>query len=391
MRTPASLRCWIALGLACLVMVVAAWSVLPPFAMPLIALTVAATELSPALLGASLAVLLLAAPPARDAAPGVRRARIAALVLGACGVASAVATLARIPSAHARMHAACVEGFGGDWGAADAGVPFRLVGGSGEPAADAVRTTRDLAISPHQLADLHRPPGDAVLPVVISVHGGGWTRGSRRDHESLDRALAAGGRAVLAIDYRLSPRAVHPEARDDVRAAVRWVAEHGPRLGLDPGRIALVGHSAGGHLAMLAAFGDGAPAVRGVVSYAGPVDLERGYRDPPRPDPLDVRALMRAYLGGTPDGMPERYRDASPITSADRRQQPTLLVHGGRDHAVEIAFVRELAQRLRASGTPVALLEVPWAEHGFEYVPSGPGAQLARHHVERFLDRVLRH
>ena len=84
----------------------------------------------------------------------------------------------------------------------------------------------------------------------------------------------------------------------------------------------------GAHLALLAAYTAGAPPVSAVVSLYGPTDLTRGFREPPRPDPIDVRAILQAFVGGTPDDQPEAYTAASPITYATHPQPPTLLIYG---------------------------------------------------------------
>jgi acetyl esterase/lipase len=133
-----------------------------------------------------------------------------------------------------------------------------------------------------------------------------------------------------------------------------------------------------------------------VIDYYGPVDLARGYAEPPRPDPLDVRDVLRSFIGGTPAELPQRYRDASPITlvrragAARRPLPPTLIVHGTRDHLVRVEFSRDLQRALVEAGARSALIEIPWAEHAFDAVFFGPGNQLALYHTERFLDLTLR-
>jgi acetyl esterase/lipase len=152
----------------------------------------------------------------------------------------------------------------------------------------------------------------------------------------------------------------------------------------------LLGRSAGAHLAMMAAFESGALPVRAVVSYYGPVDLTDGYRNPPSPDPLDVRAIEEALLGGTPDEVPDRYREASPISYVARRLPPSLLIYGGRDHIVLPTFGARLDERLRAEGATSVFLEIPWAEHAFDAVPNGPSGRLSLYYTEQFLGWALR-
>jgi acetyl esterase/lipase len=129
--------------------------------------------------------------------------------------------------------------------------------------------------------------------------------------------------------------------------------------------------------------------IRAVVSYYGPVDLTEGYLNPPRPDPLDVRSIEVAFLGGTPDQVPGRYREASPITHVSRRLPPSLLIYGGRDHVVLPRFAATLDDRLRAAGATSVLLTIPWAEHAFDAIPNGPSGQMSLYYTEQFLEWAL--
>jgi acetyl esterase/lipase len=130
--------------------------------------------------------------------------------------------------------------------------------------------------------------------------------------------------------------------------------------------------------------------VRAVVSFYGPTDLVEGWRDPPHPDPLDVRGILETYLRGTPDTALRKYREASPVTYVSALVPPTLLVNGGRDHIVSPRFGRELDERLQHAGALSALLEIPWAEHAFDALPNGVSGQIALYYTERFLAWALR-
>ena len=130
-------------------------------------------------------------------------------------------------------------------------------------------------------------------------------------------------------------------------------------------------------------------SIRGVVSFYAPFDLARGYADPPSPDPIGVRAVLRDFLGGAPDQVPDRYRDASPKTWVRPGLPPALLVYAGHDHLVKPAFGRAAAAALRRARVPVAYVEVPWAEHGFDLADGGPEGTAALGVVLRFLRRVL--
>jgi acetyl esterase/lipase len=238
--------------------------------------------------------------------------------------------------------------------------------------------------------DVYSPPTAGPHPAIVQVYGGAWQRGDPRDDASFAGYFAARGYVVFAIDYRHAPRWRWPAQIEDVRNALAWIRSHGGEHGADVTRIGLVGRSSGAHLALLAAYTPGAPPVSGVVSLYGPTDLTRGFREPPRPDPMTVRSVLGAFVGGTPDEQPDAYREASPLTYATRALPPTLLVYGGRDHVVPAYFGAALHQQLRATGTTSIFLELPWAEHAFDRVPFGPGGQMALYYVERFLAWALR-
>ncbi len=241
--------------------------------------------------------------------------------------------------------------------------------------------------------DVYRPPGAGRYPIVVQIYGGAWQRGSPADNALFARYLAARGYVVVCPDYRHAPRWQWPTQIDDVRAALGWVRQHAAEYDGDPSRIALIGRSAGAHLALLAAYEPqpvNAPPIRSVVSYYGPADLTDAYLHPPTPDPLHVRATESAFMGGSPAARSGRYRDASPITYAIRQLPPTLLVYGARDHIVEAKYGERLHDRLKATKTTAILLEIPWADHAFDAVPNGISAQLALYHTERFLAWTLR-
>jgi acetyl esterase/lipase len=88
--------------------------------------------------------------------------------------------------------------------------------------------------------------------------------------------------------------------------------------------------------------------------------------------------------------VPAAYHDASPVTYALPRVPPTLLIYGARDHVVEARFGRELNDRLRENGATSVLLEIPWAEHAFDALPSGLSGQIALYYTERFFAWALR-
>jgi acetyl esterase/lipase len=223
------------------------------------------------------------------------------------------------------------------------------------------------------------------LPLVVVIHGGSWNSGDSTQLNWLNSYLAARGIAVAAINYRLAPRHTFPAQRDDVLAALAWLRENASRLELDPSRIAFLGRSAGGQLALLAAYTANEPAVRAVVALYAPSDLNWGWVNPTNPRVMDSPKTLSEYLGGTPAEVQDRFDAASPIDFVRPSSPLTLLVHGTRDELVLAEQSRRLARRLAQANVPHLELELPWATHGCDANPAGPGGQITTWAVERIL------
>ncbi|MCF2971904.1 alpha/beta hydrolase [Synechococcus sp. Nb3U1] len=231
-----------------------------------------------------------------------------------------------------------------------------------------------------------------LYPGVLVIYGGAWQRGSPEDNALFNHALAAQGYTVIALDYRHAPRYRFPTQLEDVRAGVRFVQEHAQEWGVDPERMAVMGRSAGGQLALMLAYrAEPQPTpLRAVIVLYGPVDLAAGYADPPRPDPINTRAVLEAFLGGSPATRPDLYRQASPIHQVRPQLPPTLLIYGGRDHVVQPKYGQLLAERLQQMENKALLIRIPWADHAFDAVPRGLSSQMALYATERFLASTLK-
>lgn len=232
---------------------------------------------------------------------------------------------------------------------------------------DLVYATR-LGYRPLSL-DLHRPEHDGA-PVIVFVHGGGWSRGSRRvlcptfDAADCFPRLVRAGFAVATVDYRLTGEAVFPAQLDDVSAAVAWVRAHGSELGVDATRIVLWGESAGAHLASLVGLADG--AVRGVVDWYGPSDLLTF----PAPGEGQARPTREeSLIGGVMAEQPERARAASPALQVHAGAPPFHIAHGLADAAVPPAQSEELHRALTSVGANATLQLVPGAGHLWQELP----------------------
>ena len=239
--------------------------------------------------------------------------------------------------------------------------------------------------------DLYQPlVAQGAAPLVVIVHGGSWQSGDSTQLPALNTYLAARGYAVAAINYRHAPTYPFPAARDDLLAAVDYLKRNAADLGIDAQRIVLLGRSAGGQLALLVAYTDGDPAIRGAVSFYAPTDMRYGYANPVNPAVLDSRMVLSEYLGGSPDQAGATYDAASPINFVGPTTPPTLLIHGGSDDLVQLEQGERLDARLAAAGRPHLLLYLPWATHGGDANFSGPSGQLSTYAIERFLASAMR-
>jgi len=220
---------------------------------------------------------------------------------------------------------------------------------------------------------VYRPDGASEpAPVVVYFHGGGWVLGSIATHDGSCRALAnRTGAVVASVGYRLAPEHPYPAALDDCFAATCWVAAHADDLGVDPGRLAVAGDSAGGNLAAavcLAARDRGGPTIAFQTLVYPVTDLEpdRWPSMAANADgPLLTRAAMDWFIGhyaGDPPPLDDAL--AAPIRAADLSGLPPAHVStAGHDPLQDEGAA--YAEALAAAGVPVAHDDFPTLIHGF--------------------------
>ncbi len=250
---------------------------------------------------------------------------------------------------------------------------------SGETRTGLVFAERD---SGPLMMDVVLPPATGRRhPVVLWLHGGGWFTGDRTMAPDLTRHFAARGIAMATVEYRLSGQALFPAQLHDVRAAVRYLRRNADSLGLDPGAIGLWGSSSGGHLAALAGVtghiaalpgehdaGDGVTArVRAVAEGYGPVDLELVVAEAEQVIPAlsGSNAPEARLLGGSPAQLPERAKQASPLSYVTAAAPPFLIAHGTADVLVRPKQSVLLHEALAAAGVDSTLYLVDDFRHGF--------------------------
>jgi acetyl esterase/lipase len=226
--------------------------------------------------------------------------------------------------------------------------------------------------------------------LVVVIHGGAWRSGDPAQLPALNSYLAGRGFSVAAITYRLTPKHIFPAQIEDVEQMIAWLRAEAKTLQIDADRIALLGRSAGGHLALLAGYRKVAKGIRAVVDLYGPTDLHWSWANPSNPWVINSPQVLRAFLGGTPKDKKAAYDAASPLLFVDAQSPPTLLVQGGRDELVSFRQSRRLAERLKQHRVKHFLLEIPWATHGLDANLYGPSGQLYLYALERFLVATMR-
>ncbi len=216
----------------------------------------------------------------------------------------------------------------------------------------------------------YRPSDASALPVMVYMHGGGWTVCSLDTHDRLMRLLAKGsGAAVIGVDYRLAPEHPYPAPLDDCLAAVRWTQRHGREYGLDPERMVLAGDSAGANLALgaLIALRDlGEPLPRGGALFYGcywsreDTASHRRLGDGTwQLSTAQMAWFWGNYLGGTPASDPL----AEPMYADLRGLPPLFLNAAALDPLLDDSI--ELDERLEAAGVPRDLRIYPGLIHAF--------------------------
>ncbi len=253
------------------------------------------------------------------------------------------------------------------------------------------KTIGDLQIQ----ADVYRVPDGEIRPAILWIHGGALIWGSRNwlDPVQVDKYIDA-GYTVIAIDYRLAPQVKLEQIIEDLNDAYSWVRSEGPQLfRIDPNRIAVVGHSAGGYLTLMAGFRL-APRPAALVSFYGYGDIAGEWLS--RPDPFysqqpavseeeareavgrhvvsDAESGDRApfYLhtrqqgiwpmevvGRTPESAPRVFDPLCPIRNVTPTYPPTLLLHGDNDTDVPFEQSVLMAAELEQNGVQHELITMP--------------------------------
>jgi acetyl esterase/lipase len=211
------------------------------------------------------------------------------------------------------------------------------------------RVTSDLRYAPgnRRLLDIYQPAaGIANAPVIVFLYGGNWVSGERKDYAFVGRALAARGFVVVIPDYRLYPEVRYPDFLDDAAQALAWTGRSIGAYGGDPGKLFVMGHSAGAYNAAMLALderwlgkqGSSPGMLRGWIGLAGPYDF------------LPVTNLTTRPVFGYPGTPP----DSQPVNHVSANAPPALLIAANSDNLVNpVRNTGGLAARLRSARVPV--------------------------------------
>ena len=223
--------------------------------------------------------------------------------------------------------------------------------------------------------DIYKPKNiDDNSPLLIFIHGGGWKGGERSDYLIYLVDFAKRGYITATVSYRLLKDASYPACVEDINDALNWFYKNGDNYGYDPDRIALIGGSAGAHLALMEAYGWENPQVKtdcidifepkqkikAVVDIYGPIDLTT--------ECARNQSLVTSFIAHSYEDAPELYREASPIQYLDKNDPPTMILHGTSDKLVPISQSDLLKTRLDSLSVPCVYHRFPLWPHTMDVV-----------------------
>jgi inosine-uridine nucleoside N-ribohydrolase/acetyl esterase/lipase len=245
--------------------------------------------------------------------------------------------------------------------------------------------------------DYIRPTsGEGPFPLIILLHGGGWRMGDRKDYHQGMPGMAKLGWAAATVQYRFAPKHRYPAQIEDVRMALAFLRAHAKKYDIDADRIAVVGGSAGGHLALMLGLspdkdGKTAPGVRAVVSFAGPTDfrswrIDEGGEKVLRTVVPGGWAGMVGDLLGTTDRTAPVMAEASPITHVRKGNPAVLSIQGSADNLVPVQQGQALHQALKRAGVTEKLVVFDGGGHGL----GGEHATKAILEMRAFLNKHVR-
>ena len=210
--------------------------------------------------------------------------------------------------------------------------------------------------------DIYRPKElNEKAPLLVFIHGGGWRSGKRQDYLVYLLDYAEKGFVTATVSYRLKKDSIYPAAVEDILDAVDFLYQNANTYGYDTSRVALVGGSAGAHLAMLAGYGWENPQrhkVKAVVDIYGPVDLTTPYGQ--------TQFMVTDFIGHSYSEKPELYWEASPARYLKEDLPPTLILQGTSDNLLPPSQSDTLHVRLNRLGVSNVYHRLPLWPHAMD-------------------------
>jgi len=242
--------------------------------------------------------------------------------------------------------------------------------GDASPPSLPEQTMADVAYGtdPRQKMDIYLPAGrnSSATKVIVLIHGGGWTQGDKSEFTPFVDTLKnrMPGVAVFNINYRLAAGSTHqfPAQENDVKAAIEFIFSKKSEYGISD-KYALLGASAGAHLALLQAYKYTSPvSIKAVVDFFGPTDLVEMYNNPINPL---IPVLLQNVTGGSPATQQVLYEQSSPVSFVTPQTPPTIILQGGADIVVDPAQSVILRNHLQAAGVVHQYVFYPAENHGW--------------------------
>jgi acetyl esterase/lipase len=275
-----------------------------------------------------------------------------------------------------------------------AGMPFAMAGQDAGTTRGSISVEKDIVFGKGGDVDLHldiyRPPAGAGNGMAtIHIHGGGFTGGSKNSLTERVPPYARRGYVALAVQYRLTGQAKWPSQIEDVKAAIRWARANAKSLNVDPAKIAVVGHSAGGHLALVAAGTPNLPELEGTGGTPG-VGTEVAACCAYYPSTEVRRRPDGTAHSLLPAGSDEAaHRSASPVNYVSPRFAPTVIFHGTADTTIPLESSERFFKQLRDANVPAELHAIEGVPHIFD--SNREYAEVAAGLADFFLDRHIIH
>ncbi len=221
-----------------------------------------------------------------------------------------------------------------------------------------------------QSIDVYLPKGrtTANTKVILFIHGGSWSGGDKADFDDNIAAIKndLSDYAIFNMNYRLagSGQNQYPVQMADIQSAINFINSKAGEYNINPKKIALVGASAGAHLALLYAYKfDPDRSVKAVVDLFGPTNLTTLYNN--HPFPAVSQPVLVNFLGATPVTNAAKYFEASPINYVTAQSPPTLILHGDADAIVPIAQSATLRIVLLSAAVKVDMFTYVGEGHGW--------------------------